>query len=73
MPKLYSSRDIVKVIEKFDFNFISQKGSHAKYKNAEGRTIIVPMAKREIPVGTFKSIIKQSGINSKEFMQNIGK
>ena len=73
MPKLYSSRDIVRVIEKFDFYFISQKGSHAKYKNSEGRTVVVPMAKREVPVGTFKSIIKQSGINSKEFMQNIGK
>ncbi len=73
MPKLYSSRDIVKVIEKYDFNFVSQKGSHAKYKNTDGRTVIVPMAKKEIPVGTFKSIIKQSGINSKEFIQNIGK
>ncbi len=73
MPKLYSSRDIVKVIEKYDFNFVSQIGSHAKYKNTDGRTVIVPMAKKEIPVGTFKSIIKQSGINSKEFIQNIGK
>lgn len=73
MPKLYSSREIVKVIEKYDFNFVSQKGSHAKYKNTEGRTVIVPMAKKEIPVGTFKSIIKQSGINSKEFVENIGK
>ena len=73
MPKLYSSKEILKVIGKFNFTFISQKGSHAKYKNNDGRTVIVPMAKREIPIGTFRSIIKQSGINYKEFMAIIDK
>lgn len=72
MPKLYSSKEILKVLGKFNFVFISQKGSHAKYRNSEGRTVIIPMAKREIPIGTFRSIIKQSGINYKEFIENIG-
>lgn len=71
MPKLYSSKEILKVLEQFDFRFISQKGSHGKFKNSKGRTVILPMNKREIPFGTFKSIIKQSGIDDKVFMENL--
>lgn len=71
MPMLYSSKEILKVIEIFGFKFISQKGSHAKFRSNEGRTVIVPMAKKEIPIGTFRSIIKQSGIEISVFMKNI--
>jgi len=71
MPKLYSSKEILFVLEKFNFKFISQKGSHGKFRNINGRTVIVPMNKREIPFGTFKSIIKQSGIDFKVFIDII--
>lgn len=71
MPKLYSSKEIIKVLENFGFRFISQKGSHGKYKNRNGRTVIVPMSKREIPIGTFRSIIKQSGVDFEVFTTRI--
>lgn len=35
------------------------------------RIVIFPMNKKEIPLGTFKSIIKQSGIDLKVFMDNL--
>jgi predicted RNA binding protein YcfA (HicA-like mRNA interferase family) len=73
MPKLYSSKEIVKVLESIDFRFISQKGSHGKFKNTEGRTVIVPMNKKEIPMGTFRSIVKQSGIEVDHFTEKIKK
>lgn len=73
MPKLYSSKEIVKVLESIDFSFISQKGSHGKFKNTEGRTVIVPMNKKEIPMGTFRSIVKQSGIEFDHFTEKIKK
>jgi predicted RNA binding protein YcfA (HicA-like mRNA interferase family) len=64
MSKLYSSKDIEYVLKKLNFNLISQKGSHGKYKNPSGRIVILPM---EIPMGTFRSILRQIGINLEEF------
>ena len=45
---------------------ISQKGSHQKYRKAD-KTVIVPAPRKEIPIGTFRSIVRQSGLNQKEF------
>jgi len=70
MPKLYSSRKIVKVLQKHDFSFVSQKGSHAKFRKQADRktlTVIVPMGKREIPMGTFSSILRQSKLSKEDF------
>ena len=66
MPKLYSSRQIVKTLEKQGFVFVSQRGSHAKFRKGE-LTTIVPMGKREIPAGTFSSILRQSQLKKKDF------
>ncbi len=66
MPKLFSSRQIVKTLEKHQFSFVSQKGSHAKFRRGD-LTVIVPMAKKEIPAGTFSSILRQSQLTKKDF------
>ena len=66
MSKLPSSRDIIKFLEKNGFLFVPQKGSHRKYKN-QGRIVIVPHPKKEIPMGTFRSIMRQSGLNWEGF------
>ncbi len=66
MSKLPSSHLIVKVLLKNSFIFISQKGSHQKYRKAN-RTVIVPHPKKEIPIGTFRSIVRQSGLNASNF------
>ncbi|MEX0930566.1 MAG: type II toxin-antitoxin system HicA family toxin [Candidatus Paceibacterota bacterium] len=69
MPKRYSSKDITKALEREGFVFISQKGSHAKYvfNGAKKRTVIVPVGKKPIPVGTFQSILRQSGLAKQDF------
>ena len=66
MPKLPSSKEIIRVLKRNGFSFVSQKGSHKKFKK-EKRIVIVPDPKKEIPMGTFASIIRQSGINKEEF------
>jgi predicted RNA binding protein YcfA (HicA-like mRNA interferase family) len=69
MPKLYSSKDIVRVLEQHGFSFVSQKGSHAKFRK-QGQptlTVIVPMNKRQIPFGTFRSIMRQSLLSGDDF------
>ena len=67
MSKLFSSLHIIKVLLRNGFTFISQKGSHQKYRK-ESRTVIVPHPKKEIPIGTFRSIVRQSGLDKEEFL-----
>jgi len=69
MPKLYSSSHIIKVIQKKGFVYISQRGSHVKFRKT-GKptlTVIVPANRKEIPFGTFRSILRQSGLAEKDF------
>lgn len=69
MPKLYSSKHLIKVLEKQRFIYVSQKGSHIKYRK-HGRptlTVIVPANRREIPFGTFRSILRQSHLQKIDF------
>lgn len=70
MPKLYSSKQIIRILEKRGFIFISQKGSHIKYRKKskkETLTAIIPIHSKEIPTGTFKSILRQSKLTEEDF------
>lgn len=68
MPRVVSSRIVEKILLKHAFRLISQKGSHAKFV-AGTRIVIVPMAKRDISIGTLKSISRQAGIPVAVFQQ----
>jgi predicted RNA binding protein YcfA (HicA-like mRNA interferase family) len=67
MPKRLGSLEIIRVLEAHGFRFVSQRGSHAKYRDAAGHTAIVPHPKREVPIGTARSIMRQSGLTPKDF------
>lgn len=67
MPKRLGSSEVIRVLQEHGFFFASQKGSHAKYKNSAGRIAIVPHPKKELPIGTTRSIIRQSGLTPKDF------
>ena len=69
MPKLYSSADILKVLQKNGFIFVSQKGSHIKYRKQGNPilTVIIPADRKQIPTGTLNSILKQSGLSKDHF------
>jgi predicted RNA binding protein YcfA (HicA-like mRNA interferase family) len=69
MPKPYSIRLILKVLESKGFFFVSKTGSHAKYRkdNKPPLTVIVPNHGKEIPYGTFRSILRQSGLSESDF------
>jgi len=66
MSKLYSSKHIIAVLHKNGFVQIGQKGSHKKFRR-EGDTVIVPDPRKEIPMGTFFSILRQSGLKKGNF------
>lgn len=67
MSKLFSSEEIVKILLANGFEFVSQRGSHQKYRNVSGDTAIVPAGRKQIPRGTTQSIIRQSGLNRNLF------
>ena len=54
---------------------ISQRGSHAKFRKVGKLTkiVIVKMKKKEIPHGTFQSILLLSGLREEDFRNNNGK
>jgi len=67
MTKLPSSQKILNTLLKNGFIYVSQRGSHQKFRK-DDRTVIVPAPRKEIPVGTFRSIIRQSGLNPDQFV-----
>ena len=53
----------------FNFEKVSQKGSHVKYKNLYSQKVfIIPMHK-EIASGTLKSILEQANIELDKFLK----
>ena len=54
---------MIKALEKAGWCEVNQAGSHKQFKHArkQGR-VTVPHPKRDIPIGTLKSIEKQAGI-----------
>jgi predicted RNA binding protein YcfA (HicA-like mRNA interferase family) len=67
MPRRLSSKEVIRVLEDHGFSFATQRGSHVKYKNATGRIVIVPHPKKELPIGTTRSIVRQSGLTPQDF------
>lgn len=52
------------------FVFISQRGSHCKFRKVISKkvlTVIVPSNRKEIPLGTFRSVLRQSELNENDF------
>lgn len=64
--KTYSSREVIKLLERDGWYLVAVVGSHHQYKHPtkKGRTTIKHPDK-DIPIKTLKSIEKQSGLNFK--------
>jgi predicted RNA binding protein YcfA (HicA-like mRNA interferase family) len=62
---LRDSREIVRRLLGDGFVLVSTRGSHHKYRHVEsGRTVILPHPRKDIPVGTVRSIYRQAGWSS---------
>jgi predicted RNA binding protein YcfA (HicA-like mRNA interferase family) len=68
LPHLKADQ-VISVLEKHGFTFISQNGSHQKWHQSDtGMQVIVPYHKgKQLPLGTLMSIIDGSGIPKQEF------
>lgn len=63
--KSYSSKEIIKLlIEDGWYEYQTATGSHHSFKHPykNGR-VVVPHPRKDLPIGTVKSIEKQSGLN----------
>ncbi|HMO78556.1 MAG TPA: type II toxin-antitoxin system HicA family toxin [Candidatus Paceibacterota bacterium] len=70
MPKRHSSDEIIDTLEAQGFLYVSQKGSHVKFRQTISgmtTTVIVPANKKEVPIGTFRSIVRQSKLDIADF------
>ncbi|MBI5729205.1 MAG: type II toxin-antitoxin system HicA family toxin [Candidatus Magasanikbacteria bacterium] len=69
MPKPVLLSLILKVLKDKGFFFIRQKGSHARFRKLgkPTRNVTVKMSYKEIPYGTFRSILLQSGLKEEDF------
>ena len=57
------SRDVVRELKRAGWFQVKQVGSHKQFKHPtkKGR-VTVPHPKRDVPIGTLKSIAKQAGV-----------
>lgn len=73
MPKLpsFTSKDIIRILEKEGFVLDRIKGSHHIYYHPETkRRAVIPFHKKDLPKGTLFEILKQAGI-SKEAIKDL--
>ncbi len=56
---LLKAKELIKILNKLDFDFIRQKGSHMFYEHPDGRTTVIPNHPGEvIDRGLLNKIIK---------------
>ena len=68
MPSKYlilKPDELIKILKQYNFDFISQKGSHMKY--SDGKHIVIIPNHYEIAKGTLKSILDMAEIDIDEF------
>jgi predicted RNA binding protein YcfA (HicA-like mRNA interferase family) len=64
MPKSYGSRELIKLLVADGWVLVETRGSHHQFKHPTkpGR-VTVPHPKRDLPIGTVRSIFRQAGLN----------
>lgn len=60
MPKEQEVREILRRFRKEGWEEESGKGSHVVFRR-DGITVSVPTSKREVPLGTYRSIARAAG------------
>lgn len=58
-----TSKEMIKLLKKNDFETVSQNGSHVKMVNPNtGKTVIVPYHAKDLKKGLEQAILKQAGL-----------
>jgi len=63
----YQAREVLVKLQRAGFMVKRQSGSHVVLRHADGRQTYVAMHPGDIPAGTFRAILKQSGLAEEQF------
>ncbi len=63
----FTAKEVLRKLLKAGFIEKRQTGSHKILRHPDGRQTYVAMHTKDIPVGTFKKILKQAQISEEEF------
>jgi len=67
----FKPSEIIRILEKKGFVLHRTRGSHHIYYHPESkRRVVVPLHTKDLPKGTFYTILKQAGIH-KEDLENL--
>ena len=63
------AKQVEKILKKYGFQLIAQKGSHRKWRNIERNLqVVVPYHKsRDLPLGTLRNILVNADIPESEW------
>ena len=56
-----NSREIMQRLTRDGWKLIRTRGDHHVFRHPDGGIVVVPHPKRDIPIGTLRSIFKQAG------------
>ena len=69
---LLTAKELIKILNKFGFQGIRQKGSHVYLKHQDGRCTVVPLhAGKEIGRGLLKRILNETDVSREEFLRKL--
>jgi predicted RNA binding protein YcfA (HicA-like mRNA interferase family) len=63
MPKRYTSRELIRMIEADGWVLVGVKGDHHQFKHpAKPGRVTIPHPRKDMPIGTANSVLKQAGL-----------
>ena len=67
---LLEAKELIKILNKMDFEVIRQRGSHIYLKHKDGRCTVVPLhSGRDIGRGLLKRILNEIDVSREEFLK----
>jgi predicted RNA binding protein YcfA (HicA-like mRNA interferase family) len=69
-PPLLSGKQVVKALQRLQFDEVGRKGSHVKMKHPDGRVIVFPYHD-EIDRFTLKGALRDGEIDIEEFLNAV--
>lgn len=63
----YSAKEVLQKLLRAGFEIKRQTGSHIILRHPDGRQTYVAMHTNDIPIGTFRKILKQANITEEKF------
>jgi len=67
MPKVWTSREIIKILKKKGFQLDHTTGSHYIFRHPQNKSrAVVPYHRKDLPKGTLLNVFKEAGISKKE-------